>query len=85
MHSPVVPDDLTLLLNNYHPMKKTDFRQFSHREKLATLTHLYLELRLPLAEARRAAKTDLQMDSQAAGLETTRLSGDDYADVPGLP
>ena len=44
-------------------MKKTDFHQFSHLEKLATLTHLYLELRLPLAEARRAAKTDLQMDS----------------------
>ena len=66
-------------------MKKIDFRLFSQLEKLATLTHLYLELRLPLAEARRAAKTDLQMDSHAAGLETTRLSGDDYADVPGLP
>jgi hypothetical protein len=66
-------------------MKKIDFCQFSHLEKLAALTHLYLELRLPVAEARRAAKTDLQMDSQAAGLERTRLSGDDYADVPGLP
>jgi hypothetical protein len=66
-------------------MKKTDFHQFSRLEKLATLTHLYLELRLPSAEARRAAKTDLQMDSPAAGLETTRLSGDDdCADVPGL-
>src|ERR1700732_5337702 len=57
-------------------MKKIDFRQFSHLEKLATLTHLYLELRLSLAEARRAAETDLQMDSHAAVLETTRLSGD---------
>jgi len=44
-------------------MKKIDFRQFSHLEKLATLTHLYLELRLPLADALRAAKADLQMDS----------------------
>lgn len=66
-------------------MKKIDFRQFSDLEKLAALTHLYLELRLPLAEARRAAKTDLQMDSHAAGLETTPLSGDDCVDVPGLP
>ena len=40
-------------------MKKIDFRPFSHLEKLATLTHLYLELRLPLAEARRAAKASL--------------------------
>jgi hypothetical protein len=63
-------------------MKKTDFHQFTHLEKLATLTRLYLQLRLPLAEARRAAKTDLHMDSHAAALETTRLSGDDYADVP---
>ena len=44
-------------------MKKIDIRQFSHLEKLATLTHLYLELRLPLAGALRAAKADLQMDS----------------------
>jgi hypothetical protein len=44
-------------------MKKIDIRHFSHLEKLATLTHLYLELRLSLAEALRAAKADLQMDS----------------------
>ena len=44
-------------------MKKTDFHQFSHLEKLATLTHLYLELGLPLAEALRATMADLQMDS----------------------
>jgi hypothetical protein len=44
-------------------MKKIDIRQFSHLDKLATLTHLYLELRLPLAGALRAAKADLQMDS----------------------
>jgi hypothetical protein len=65
-------------------MKKIDLRPFSHLEKLATLTHLYLELGLPLAEARRAAKTDLQMDSHAGGLETTHLSVDNDADVPGL-
>jgi hypothetical protein len=39
------------------------YLQFSHLEKVATLTHLYLELRLPLAGALRAAKADLQMDS----------------------
>ena len=38
-----------------------DFRQFSHLEKLATLTQLYLELKLPLVGALRAAKADLQM------------------------
>ena len=44
-------------------MKKIDIRQFSDFEKLATLIQLYLELRLPLAGALRAAKADLQMDS----------------------
>ena len=44
-------------------MKKIDIRQFSHSEKLATLIQLYLELRLPLTGALRAAKADLQMDS----------------------
>jgi hypothetical protein len=38
-----------------------DIRQFSYVEKLATLTQLYLELRLPLAAALRAANADLQM------------------------
>jgi hypothetical protein len=38
-----------------------DIRQFSHLEKLVTLTQLYLELKLPLAGALRAAKADLQM------------------------
>jgi hypothetical protein len=66
-------------------MKKIDFHQFSHVDKLASLTHLYLKLRLPLAEARRAAKTDLQMDSLPASLEATRASGEDCADVPALP
>ena len=38
-----------------------DIGQFSHLDKLATLTQLYLELKLPLAGALRAAKADLQM------------------------
>jgi hypothetical protein len=70
--------DPTPLFNNYDPMKKTNIRQFSHFEKLATLIQLYLELRLPLAGALRAAKADLQMDSlpdtTQQRLETTRLS-----------
>ena len=44
-------------------MKKIDIRQFSDFEKLAALIQLYLELRLPLTGALRAAKADLQMDS----------------------
>jgi len=48
------------LLANYHCMKmSTDIDQFSHVEKLATLTQLYLELRLSLQEALRAAEADL--------------------------
>ena len=41
-------------------MKMIDIRQFSHLEKLLALTRLYLELRLPLAGALRAATADLQ-------------------------
>jgi hypothetical protein len=37
----------------------TDIDQFSYPEKLATLTQLYLELRLPLQDALRAAEADL--------------------------
>jgi hypothetical protein len=48
------------LLTNYHSMKiSTDIDQFSLVEKLATLTQLYLELRLPLQDALRAAEADL--------------------------
>lgn len=59
-------------------MKNVDIRQFSHLEKLATLTHLYLELRLPLAGALRAAAADLQLDSLPNAMqqfvETTRFT-----------
>jgi hypothetical protein len=37
----------------------TDIDQFSHVEKIATLTQLYLELMLPLQDALRAAEADL--------------------------
>jgi hypothetical protein len=68
----VSPQDRTEIRNNHHSMKKIEIGQFSELEKLATLIHIYLELRLPLAAAHRAAKADLQMDSlRDAGLETT--------------
>jgi hypothetical protein len=48
------------LLANYHSMKmRTNIDQFSLVEKLATLTQLYLALRLPLQDALRAAEADL--------------------------
>jgi hypothetical protein len=37
----------------------TDIDQFSLVEKLAILTQLYLELRLPVQDALRAAEADL--------------------------
>ena len=52
--------DLMRLLSNHHSMKmSTNIDQSSYVEKLATLTHLYLELRLPLQDALRAAEADL--------------------------
>jgi hypothetical protein len=48
------------LLTNYHSMKiSADIDPFADVEKLATLTQLYLELRLPLYDALRAAEADL--------------------------
>src|SRR6476620_9491568 len=45
------PYTLMPLLTNYHFMNMTtNIDQFSHVEKLATLTQLYLELRLPLQD-----------------------------------
>src|SRR6266478_7132982 len=45
------------LLTNYDPMKMSNnIDQFWYVEKLTTLTHLYLELRLPLHDALRAAE-----------------------------
>jgi hypothetical protein len=37
----------------------TDIDQLAYVEKLATLIQLYLELRLPLQDALRAAEADL--------------------------
>jgi hypothetical protein len=48
------------LLTNYDSMKMSNtIDQFSLVEKLTTLTQLYLELRLPLHDALRAAEADL--------------------------
>ena len=50
------------LLTNYDSMEMSNnIDQFWYVEKLTTLTQLYLELKLPLAGALRAAKADLQM------------------------
>jgi hypothetical protein len=52
--------DLMPLLTNYDSMKMSiNIDQFLYVEKLATLTQLYLELRLPLQVALRAAEADL--------------------------
>jgi hypothetical protein len=59
----VSPHDRTEIRNNHHSMKKIEIGQFSELEKLARLIHIYLELRLPLTAALRAAKADLQMAS----------------------
>ena len=48
------------LLNNYDSMKMSiNIDQFLYVEKIATLTQLYLELKLPLHDALRAAQADL--------------------------
>jgi hypothetical protein len=48
------------LLTNYDSMKMSNnIDQFWYVEKLTTLTQLYLELRLPLRDALRAAEADL--------------------------
>jgi hypothetical protein len=48
------------LLTNYDSMKiSINIDQFLYVEKLATLTQLYLELRLPVQDALRAAEADL--------------------------
>ncbi len=52
--------NLIPLLINYHSMKMSvEIDQFSYVKKLAMLTQLYLELRLPLQNALRAAEADL--------------------------
>ncbi len=51
--------DLMPLLTNYDSMKMSiNIDQFLYVEKLATLTQLYLELKLPLHDALRAAEAD---------------------------
>jgi hypothetical protein len=69
-------------------MKMIDIPQISHLEKLVALTRLYLELRLPLAGALRAATADLQMerlpDATQQWSSASRLSGNRYIHVVGL-
>jgi hypothetical protein len=69
-------------------MKMIDIPQISHLEKLVALTRLYLELRLPLAGAVRAATADLQMESLPEAPQprssASRLSGKRYIHVVGL-
>jgi hypothetical protein len=64
-----------------------DIPQISHLEKLVALTRLYLELRLPLAGALRAATADLQMESLPDATQqwssASRLSGKRYIHVVG--
>ena len=69
-------------------MKMIDIPQISHLEKLVALTRLYLELRLPLAGALRAATADLQMvslpDATQQRSSASRLSWKRYIHVVGL-
>jgi Flp pilus assembly protein TadD len=59
--------NLIPLLINYHSMKMSvEIDQFSYVKKLAMLTQLYLELRLPLQNALRAAEADLSARVQLA-------------------
>jgi hypothetical protein len=52
--------DLMPLVTNYDSMKMSiNIDQSSYVKKLATLTQLYLKLRLPLHDALRAAEADL--------------------------
>jgi hypothetical protein len=52
--------DLMPLLGNYDSIKMSNNNdQFWYVEKLTTLTQLYLEQRLPLHDALRAAEADL--------------------------
>ena len=53
--------NLKPLLIKEEPIKmSTNIRQFSNAEKIAALTHRYLELKLPLQAALGAAEADLQ-------------------------
>jgi hypothetical protein len=51
--------DPMALLTNYDSMKMSNNIDQFWYEKLTTLTQLYLELRLPLRDALRAAEADL--------------------------
>jgi hypothetical protein len=49
-----------LLVNQESIKMVTKIEQFSYAERVAALTHKYLELRLPVDAALRAAEADLR-------------------------
>ena len=49
-----------ILINQEFTKKSTKIDQFSYVSKLVALTHLYVELSLPLPAALRAAEADLR-------------------------
>ena len=49
-----------ILINQEFTKMSTNIEQFSYAAKLVTLTHLYVELSLPLPAALRAAEADLR-------------------------
>lgn len=56
---PLIQDLMPLHINCHSLNMSSDIDPFLYVENLATLTQLYLELRLPLQEAIRAAEADL--------------------------
>jgi hypothetical protein len=49
-----------ILINREFTKMSTKIEQFSYVSKLVALTHLYVELSLPLPAAHRAAQADLR-------------------------
>jgi len=49
-----------ILINQEFTKMSTNIEQFSYVSKLVALTHLYVELSLPLPAALRAAEADLR-------------------------
>jgi hypothetical protein len=52
----------------------TNIEQFSYLSNLVALTHLYVELRLPLLAAHRAAEADLRAAGRYGAIQTQAAS-----------
>ena len=52
----------------------TNIQQFSYLSNLVALTHLYVELRLPLLAARRAAEADLRAAGRYGAIQAQAAS-----------